>query len=341
MVQRYVCGQEMVEHACGMASLQMGEFVPNASNGFDTYCIREPLGVCAGICPFNFPAMISLWMFPIAVTCGNTFILKPSEKNPGQWASCYDSFPTLRPVQRCMGYSLTKVMSSSYSTSLLGFVNGFLVWELTNLWGLQVFVRKVIKLHDKYMAYVNNCFMNHTLFINVVLADVKKNDVTGQPVTATTGGATPTFIVRVIQHLLPSSSSGESTVFYYKMKGDYYRYLAEFKSGNDRKKASDQSLEAYEAATSIASTDLPPTHPIRLGLTLNYSVFYYEILNSPERQSSGEEVGSRGTECSSNPSKLHRNASATAIILFRKSSTPHNSHGWRRKVALFLFGPST
>ncbi|THG10140.1 hypothetical protein TEA_007868 [Camellia sinensis var. sinensis] len=84
-------------------------------------------------------------------------------------------------------------------------------------------------------------------------------------------------------HLLPSSSSGESTVFYYKMKGDYYRYLAEFKSGNDRKKASDQSLEGYEAATSIASTDLPPTHPIRLGLTLNYSVFYYEILNSPER----------------------------------------------------------
>ncbi|XP_028082017.1 methylmalonate-semialdehyde dehydrogenase [acylating], mitochondrial-like, partial [Camellia sinensis] len=78
-----LCGLEVVEHACGMASLQMGEFVPNASNGIDTYCIREPLGVCAGICPFNFPAMISLWMFPIAVTCGNTFILKPSEKNPG------------------------------------------------------------------------------------------------------------------------------------------------------------------------------------------------------------------------------------------------------------------
>lgn len=76
-------GLEVVEHACGIATLQMGEFVPNASNGIDTYCIREPLGVCAGICPFNFPAMISLWMFPIAVTCGNTFILKPSEKNPG------------------------------------------------------------------------------------------------------------------------------------------------------------------------------------------------------------------------------------------------------------------
>ncbi|KAM7529380.1 hypothetical protein LguiB_032790 [Lonicera macranthoides] len=76
-------GLEVVEHACGMATLQMGQFVPNASNGIDTYCIREPLGVCAGICPLNFPAMISLWMFPIAVTCGNTFILKPSEKNPG------------------------------------------------------------------------------------------------------------------------------------------------------------------------------------------------------------------------------------------------------------------
>ncbi|KAL6531564.1 hypothetical protein OROMI_027927 [Orobanche minor] len=66
-----------------MATLQMGEFFPNASYGIDTYCIREPLGVCAGICPSNFPSMIPLWMFPIAVTCGNTFILKPCEQNPG------------------------------------------------------------------------------------------------------------------------------------------------------------------------------------------------------------------------------------------------------------------
>lgn len=76
-------GLEVVEHACGMATLQMGEYVSNVSSGIDTYSIREPLGVCAGICPFNFPAMIPLWMFPIAVTCGNTFILKPSEKDPG------------------------------------------------------------------------------------------------------------------------------------------------------------------------------------------------------------------------------------------------------------------
>ncbi|XP_010277038.1 PREDICTED: 14-3-3-like protein D isoform X1 [Nelumbo nucifera] len=85
------------------------------------------------------------------------------------------------------------------------------------------------------------------------------------------------------EHLIPSSSAGESTVFYYKMKGDYYRYLAEFKTGNERKEASDQSLKAYQTASSTAESDLSPTHPIRLGLALNFSVFYYEIMNSPER----------------------------------------------------------
>ncbi|XP_023530666.1 14-3-3-like protein D [Cucurbita pepo subsp. pepo] len=93
-----------------------------------------------------------------------------------------------------------------------------------------------------------------------------------------------TDIMTVIdEHLIPSASAGESTVFYYKMKGDYYRYLAEFKSGNEKKDAADQSMKAYEAATSSAESELPPTHPIRLGLALNFSVFYYEILNSPER----------------------------------------------------------
>nr|ADO95307.1 14-3-3-like protein GF14 Omicron [Eutrema salsugineum] len=85
------------------------------------------------------------------------------------------------------------------------------------------------------------------------------------------------------KHLVPSATSGESTVFYYKMKGDYFRYLAEFKFGPDRDEAANQSLKAYEAATSTASSELGPTHPIRLGLALNFSVFYYEILNSPER----------------------------------------------------------
>jgi len=85
------------------------------------------------------------------------------------------------------------------------------------------------------------------------------------------------------KHLIPSSTTGESKVFYYKMKGDYHRYLAEFATGNDRKEAAENSLVAYKAASDIAMTELPPTHPIRLGLALNFSVFYYEILNSPDR----------------------------------------------------------
>jgi 14-3-3 protein epsilon len=85
------------------------------------------------------------------------------------------------------------------------------------------------------------------------------------------------------EHLIPTASTGESKVFYLKMKGDYHRYLAEFKSGADRKEAAEHTLLAYKAAQDIALVDLPPTHPIRLGLALNFSVFYYEILNSPER----------------------------------------------------------
>ena len=85
------------------------------------------------------------------------------------------------------------------------------------------------------------------------------------------------------KHLIPTAATGESRVFYYKMKGDYHRYLAEFATGNDRKEAAENSLVAYKAASDIANTELPPTHPIRLGLALNFSVFYYEILNSPER----------------------------------------------------------
>jgi len=85
------------------------------------------------------------------------------------------------------------------------------------------------------------------------------------------------------KHLIPSSTTGESKVFYYKMKGDYHRYLAEFATGSNRKEAAENSLIAYKSASDVAITELPPTHPIRLGLALNFSVFYYEILNSPDR----------------------------------------------------------
>jgi malonate-semialdehyde dehydrogenase (acetylating)/methylmalonate-semialdehyde dehydrogenase len=75
-------GLEVVEHAANIGSLQLGERAHNVANGIDTYTIQAPLGVCAGITPFNFPAMIPLWMFPMAIACGNTFVLKPSEQDP-------------------------------------------------------------------------------------------------------------------------------------------------------------------------------------------------------------------------------------------------------------------
>lgn len=84
--------------------------------------------------------------------------------------------------------------------------------------------------------------------------------------------------------LIPAATSAaDSKVFYLKMKGDYHRYLAEFKTGSDRKEAAESTLSAYKSAQDIANAELPPTHPIRLGLALNFSVFYYEILNSPDR----------------------------------------------------------
>ncbi|KAL5193488.1 14-3-3-like protein D [Glycine soja] len=85
-------------------------------------------------------------------------------------------------------------------------------------------------------------------------------------------------VMRVIdEHLIPLAAAGMLKCSACK-KGDYYCYLAEFKSGNEKKEAADQSMKAYESATTAAEADLPPTHPIRLGLALNFLVFYYEIL---------------------------------------------------------------
>ena len=75
-------GLEVVEHACSVGSIQMGEHLEQVAGGVDVYSVRQPLGVCAGITPFNFPAMIPLWMFPMAIVAGNTFVLKPSEQDP-------------------------------------------------------------------------------------------------------------------------------------------------------------------------------------------------------------------------------------------------------------------
>ncbi len=75
-------GLEVVEFACGIPHLLKGEFSENVGTDVDSWSIRQPLGVCAGITPFNFPAMVPMWMFPMAIACGNTFVLKPSEKDP-------------------------------------------------------------------------------------------------------------------------------------------------------------------------------------------------------------------------------------------------------------------
>ncbi len=75
-------GIEVVEFACGIPHLLKGEFSESVGSGIDSWSLKQPVGICAGITPFNFPAMVPLWMFPIAIACGNTFVLKPSEKDP-------------------------------------------------------------------------------------------------------------------------------------------------------------------------------------------------------------------------------------------------------------------
>jgi len=75
-------GIEVVEFACGIPQVLKSEFTENVGTGVDSWSIRQPVGVCAGITPFNFPAMVPMWMFPVAIACGNTFVLKPSEKDP-------------------------------------------------------------------------------------------------------------------------------------------------------------------------------------------------------------------------------------------------------------------
>jgi malonate-semialdehyde dehydrogenase (acetylating)/methylmalonate-semialdehyde dehydrogenase len=75
-------GLEVIEFACGIPQLLKGDYSDQASTGIDVFSFREPLGVCAGITPFNFPAMVPMWMYPVAIACGNTFVLKPSERDP-------------------------------------------------------------------------------------------------------------------------------------------------------------------------------------------------------------------------------------------------------------------
>merc|ERR1719488_321437 len=90
------------------------------------------------------------------------------------------------------------------------------------------------------------------------------------------------IIALLESNLIPKSSNGESKVFYQKMKADYYRYIAEFSVGGDKDKAAESADLAYGEAAKVATAELPTTHPIRLGLVLNYSVFKYEVMQKPK-----------------------------------------------------------
>lgn len=83
--------------------------------------------------------------------------------------------------------------------------------------------------------------------------------------------------------LIPQATNHESKVFYLKMKGDYHRYLAEFSSGEQHSKCAQEAHDSYQSSSEVAIAHLPPTHPIRLGLALNFSVFYYEVFSAPEK----------------------------------------------------------
>ena len=85
-------GLEVIEYGCGIPTLLKGDYSDQVSTGVDLFSFRQPLGVCAGITPFNFPAMVPMWMYPIAIACGNTFILKPSEKDPSASMIAYELF---------------------------------------------------------------------------------------------------------------------------------------------------------------------------------------------------------------------------------------------------------
>merc|ERR1712038_497439 len=113
-------------------------------------------------------------------------------------------------------------------------------------------------------------------------ANIKNADEYCKKVEAELQKICDTILKLLDENLIGKASGGESKVFYQKMKADYYRYIAEFKDGADKTSAAENARAAYEEANTVAEKDLAVTHPIRLGLALNYSVFQYEVLSKPE-----------------------------------------------------------
>merc|ERR1712007_402541 len=113
-------------------------------------------------------------------------------------------------------------------------------------------------------------------------ANVKHAQDYRAKVEAELQGICDTILALLDSSLIPQAKDAEAKVFYHKMKGDYYRYIAEFSDGDAKSKAAENARLAYEEASKVAEKELAVTHPIRLGLALNYSVFQYEVLSNPD-----------------------------------------------------------
>ena len=141
------------------------------------------------------------------------------------------------------------------------------------------------------VAYKNTIGLRRTAWRMVTAIEKKEKyaqfrEVTGeykQKIVSELNDISKEVLKHIDDDLLPRAEKDQTRVFYLKMKGDYYRYLAEVAVGDERSSVLEDSQKAYQEAFEIAKSKMQPTHPIRLGLALNFSVFYYEILNSPER----------------------------------------------------------
>ena len=106
-------GIDIVEFACGIPQLLKGDYTEQVSTGIDNWTMRQPLGVVAGITPFNFPCMVPMWMFPVAIACGNSFILKPSERDPSPSIFMAELLQRGRPARRACSTSSRATRSRS------------------------------------------------------------------------------------------------------------------------------------------------------------------------------------------------------------------------------------
>merc|ERR1712137_1290076 len=148
-------------------------------------------------------------------------------------------------------------------------------WKMAEAREENVYMAKLAEQAERYDEMVD--FMKRVAALKVELT-VEERNLLSVAYKNVTGSRRASW--RIVSSI---EQKEESKVFYYKMKGDYYRYMAEFLSGDERKNASENSRVAYQSASDIAAEELAPTHPIRLGLALNFSVFYYEILNLPDK----------------------------------------------------------